>query len=278
LRTKIGNDLILLNMLTLMLIVSIIFFPSNVVRIILGFPFVFFFSGYALVAALFPRKKKMGGIERLALSIGLSIAVTVLVLLFMNYTPWGIRQESIIYSLASFIFISSVVTWFRQRRLPKEERFDFKFQIALPGWGTSNFDKALSIILVLVILGALGIMGYVIATPKTGQQFTEFYILGQVTNGGRYPKQLSVGEEAKVVIGIDNHEYHIVSYLVEVRIDGIINNEIGPILLKHEEKYEKEVVFVPRKAGDNQKLEFFLYKEGEAKPYLEPLRLWVDVQ
>lgn len=276
-RIRIGSGLLPLVLLVIVLIVAITFFPSNVLRIILGIPFVLFFPGYALVAALFPRKERMGGIERLALSFGLSIAVTALVLLILNYTPWGIRQESIIYSLASFIFIISIITWFRRKRLPKEERFDIKFQIALPSWGTSVFDKVLSVILVLATLGALGIMGYVIATPKMGQQFTEFYILGQETNGARYPKQLLVGEEGKVVIGINNHQNRAVSYRVEVRIDGMINNEIGPILLEHDEKYEEEVVFVPHKAGDNQKLELLLYKEGDANPYSEPLRLWFDV-
>lgn len=276
-RTKIGNDLILLNLLTLVLIASIIFFPSNVVRIILGFPFVLFFPGYALVAALFPRKERMGGIERLALSFGLSIAVVALTLLILNYTPWGIRLVSIIYSLASFIFIISIITWFRRKRLTREERFDIKFQMALPSWGITVFDKVLSVILVLAILGALGIMGYVIATPKMGQQFTEFYILGEETNGAGYPKHLSVGEEGKVVMVITNHEYHTMSYLVEVRIEGMINDEIGPILLEHDEKYEEEVGFVPHKAGDNQVLELLLYKEGDANPYSEPLRLWLDV-
>ncbi len=277
LRTKIGNDLILLNLSIIVMIAGIIFFPSNVVRIILGFPFVLFFSGYALVAALFPRKERMGGIERLALSFGLSIAVTVLVLLIFNYTPWGVRQESIIYSLASFIFIISVVTWFRRKRLPQEERFDIKFQIASPGWGTSGFDKVLSVILVLAILGALGIMGYVIATPKVGQQFTEFYILRQEDGSESYPKELVVGEEGKVNVGIVNHQYETVSYRVEVRIDSAKNNEVEGITLEHEERWENEMSFTPELAGENQKVEFLLFKNGNAEPCFEPLRLWVDV-
>jgi uncharacterized membrane protein len=37
------------------------------------------------------------------------------------------------------------------------------------------------------------------------------------------------------------------------------------------------VGFTPHKAGDNQKLEFVLYKQGEDKPY-RSLYLWVDVK
>jgi len=80
LRIKIGNGLLLLNLLSWLLIVAIIFLPSDVVRIILGTPFVFFFPGYALVAALFPKKEGVGGIERVALSFGLSIYIY-----YLNY-------------------------------------------------------------------------------------------------------------------------------------------------------------------------------------------------
>jgi uncharacterized membrane protein len=56
--------------------------------------------------ALFPKREKMGGIERIALSFGMSLAVVPLLGLILNYTPWGIRLESILYSVASFIFIA----------------------------------------------------------------------------------------------------------------------------------------------------------------------------
>jgi uncharacterized membrane protein len=277
LRTKIGNDLILLNLLTLALIAGIIFFPTNVLRVILGFPFVLFFPGYALVAALFPRKERMGGIERLALSFGLSIAVTALVLLILNYTLWGVRQESIIYSLASFIFIISVVAWFRRKRLPQQERFTTGFLLRIPSLGTGVWDKTLSIILVLAVLGALVAVGYVNAKPKVGEKFTEFYILASSDKATDYPRELKVREEGKVIIGITNNEGKVVTYQVEVRIAGAKNNETGPITLKPGEKWEGSVSFVPQTVGRQQEVEFLLYKDGKLDPNLKPLHLWVDV-
>ncbi len=35
---------------------------------------------------------------------------------------------------------------------------------------------------------------------------------------------------------------------------------------------------MPEVAGENQKVEFLLYKDAETEPCLEPLRLWVDVK
>jgi len=48
-------------------------------------------------------------------------------------------------------------------------------------------------------------------------------------------------------------------------------------VLEHDEKWEGEISFVPTVAGDNQKAEFLLYKNGEREPYLK-LHLWVNVK
>lgn len=276
-RVRIGNELLPLNLLSILLIAAIIFFPSNILRLILGIPFMLFLPGYALVAALFPERIKLSGVERIALSLGLSLVVVSLAGLIFNYTPWGITLASTLSSLACFTLIMSVIAWLRRRRLPNEERFGIKFYLALGNWEPGIQNKALSIILVLAVLGALGMMGYAIAKPKIEQKFTEFYILGLEGKATDYPKELKVEEEGIVTIGIVNHEYEATSYRVEVRINGDKNNEAGPIVLENDEKWIQEVSFVPQVAGEKQKVEFFLYKNGEPKPYLEPLRLWIDV-
>lgn len=277
-RIKIRNELLLLVLLVIVLLLAITFFPSNILRIILGLPFVLFFPGYTLMAALFPRKGRMGGIERLALSFGLSIAVVPLIGLILNSTPWGIGLESILWSTASLIIIMSGIAWIKRRRLLENERFIISFRLALDGWGIGIQNRVLSVILALAVVGALGIMGYVLATPKIGQKFTEFYILrleGMTTD---YPKELKVGVEGIVTIGIVNHEYETVSYRVEVRINGVKNNEVEPIVLENDEEWTQDVSFVPQVPGEKQKLELLLYKNGEPKPYFEPLRLWLDVE
>ena len=125
-------------------------------------------------------------------------------------------------------------------------------------------------------MGALGALGYVIATPKVGEKFTEFYILGLEDKAIHYPRELSVGEEGRVIVGIINHEYEIVNYRVEVRINGAKSSEVGPIVLKHDEMWESGVSFTPEVAGMEQKAEFLLYKEGQSEAY-QSLHLWVNV-
>jgi len=274
---RVKDELIPLNLLVIVLVAIIILSPSNILRIILGVPILLFFPGYTLVAALFTKREGMGSIERVALSAGLSIAVVPLIGLILNYTPWGIRTESVLYSVASFILITSIIAWLRRRRLPGPEWFGIEFQVRLPGWGGGVWDKVLSIILALAILGALGTLGYVIASPKVGERFTEFYIEGLEGKAADYPEELVLGEEGKVIVGIINREHETVTYRVEVAIDGVKNNEMGSVALDHDGEWEEIVGFTPGRAGDNQKVEFLLYKQGQNEAY-QKLHLWIDVQ
>jgi uncharacterized membrane protein len=280
------NDLWLIDILTILLIVIIALCPSTIARIILGLPFVLFFTGYTLMAALFPKKGSLGGVERVALSFGLSIAVVPLIGLILNYTPWGIRLYPILISLAVFILATSGVAWYRRGKLAPDERFRVLFDIRLPSWRwQSTPDKVLSVVLAVVILGAIGALGYVIAAPRVGEKFTEFYILGPEGKAEHYPEELKVGEEGRVIVGIVNHEQEGASYKVEVwiggekaklRIGGEDRDEIM-VELENEEEWREEVSFVPQKAGEKQKVEFVLYKDGE--PYFkQPPYLWIDVE
>lgn len=65
-------------------------YPFIYTRYILGSIFVIFLPGFTIIKALFPTKE-LDNIERVALSIGMSLAVVPITGLILNYTPWGIR-------------------------------------------------------------------------------------------------------------------------------------------------------------------------------------------
>jgi uncharacterized membrane protein len=276
-RMRVQSDLIWLNIVTLLLIAIITLFPSSVLRVILGLPFILIFPGYVLTAALFPRRSALDGLERLALSFGLSITVVSLIGLALNYTPWGIRLYPVLISLTVFIAILSLAAWYRRRRLATAERFALSFRLSLAPWrGQSLIDRVLFIILIMVILGALGTLGYTIATPQVGEKFTEFYILGLDGKAIDYPKEMKVGEQGRVVVGIINREQEQASYRVKIMVGGRDDGEVGPLMLGPEERWEEVISFTLQKAGSAQKVEFLLYRGEESQPYRE-LHLWVDV-
>src|SRR3989304_3999913 len=92
-------------------------------RIVLGVPFVLLLPGYCLVAALYPRRDDLQLPERLALSCGLSIAAVVLIGLASNYSPWGIRLEPLLVSVALFIVLAAAAAALRRRLLRAGETF-----------------------------------------------------------------------------------------------------------------------------------------------------------
>jgi hypothetical protein len=74
--------------------------PFVYLRYVLGSIFVLYLPGSSLIELLYPRAGELSQLERLALSIGLSLALVPLVGLVLNYTPWGIRLDPIFASLS----------------------------------------------------------------------------------------------------------------------------------------------------------------------------------
>ena len=92
-------------------------YPVVIVRWIVGSVFVLFLPGYATIQALFPEGKELDNIERFALTVGLSLAITPLIGLILNYTPWGIRLDPIVAALSLFTLSVGITGTFRKYRL-----------------------------------------------------------------------------------------------------------------------------------------------------------------
>jgi uncharacterized membrane protein len=263
-------DLVLILVLTTATVIAVGLEAPVPVRAIFGIPFILFCPGYTLIAALFPRKEDIGGIERAALSFGLSIAVVPLVGLILNYTPWGIYAAPVLFAITLFIVVTLVTTFYRRQKLPKTQRFSVHITMPSLGWkDTGWLDRSMTIILGVAIVAALGALIYVIAVvPKEGEKFTEFYVLGIGEQASDYPEELAVDEEGRVILGLANHEYQEVTYYIRARIDGeSLPIHLGEeqvdqlaITLAHDEEWEQEIAFVPELASEQeQKLEFFLW-------------------
>src|SRR5699024_9247473 len=69
------------------------------------------------------RAGSIDGIERVALSFGLSIAITPLIGLVLNFTPFGIRLVPIVLSIGGFTLLATIAAAVRRRELPTVERF-----------------------------------------------------------------------------------------------------------------------------------------------------------
>jgi len=240
------------------LLVPFIILDVGAMRIIFGLPFILFFPGYALIALLFPRRTDIDIIERVALSFGLSIALVPLVGLLLNYV-WEIRLFPILISLEILTIGLCAGAWYRRasmlkagaslsigaedatddteevkktvkrpaavqaQKTTREDVFlSWNVSISFPEWKSyGKLDKALTVILALAIVASVVTLAYVIVTPKTGERFTEFYVLGPGGKADGYPTKMNWSQSGTVIIGVANHEYANKTY----RIDVILHNE-----------------------------------------------------
>jgi len=206
-------------LLSLLLDILILYQPNGITRKALGLAFVLFFPGYVFINALFPNRKELDNLERLALSFGLSIAIVPLIGLALNFTPWGIRLTPILVSLTVFNVLFALLAIYRRERAfdPWIPRVGME---ELKGWleweKSSRLDKILTVILIVAIITSIGTLSYVITHPKPGERFTEFYILGPEGKAANYPTNLRVGQNGTVTIGIANHEGRNVTYYVQI--------------------------------------------------------------
>ena len=297
-------------------------------RVVVGLPFVLFVPGYALIAALFPengaeavddqdvedeapslRERGIDGIERVALSFGLSIAVVPLIGLVLNFTPWGIRLLPIMVAVSGFTVVAVAVAAQRRWELPEDERFSVPYRAWVASARSELFepetraDAALNVLLVLSIVLAASSVGYAVMVPKEGEQFTELYLLTENESGSLvaddYPSEFELGERKPVVIGVGNQEHEPMNYTVVVELQRVEfqstgNNSTQVNVLEREElrrfspqlahnqTWHRQYSIEPTFTGKRLRLAFLLYKgntppnPGEGTPYRNS-HLWVNV-
>ena len=171
-------------------------------RVVLTLPVILFLPGYCLIAALFCKEDDIDLIERIALSFGLSIAVVPLIGLGLNFTPWGIRLDPIVISLTSIYPGNDPGCPLPESASSPRKNGSgspfLRLQVlsgirCFPQEG-SRVDRILTVVITLAILIAVMTTVYVIAVPKEGERFTEFFILGENKKAADYPDLIIVGQ------------------------------------------------------------------------------------
>jgi uncharacterized membrane protein len=212
-----------------------------------------------------------------------------------------------LFSLILFITAMIMAAAYRRIHLIPEERFTVSFKFlfetgrkAFIPDGGSGIDRGLSIILILSIIITIGATVYVVVVPKEGEHFTEFYILGETGRAADYPREIELGKEYSIILGIGNHEYRNVTYTIEchavnLTFDPVINNSIEngmklldewSVTIADNTTYEKGWNFSLSQRGFNR-LDFLLFNEtipdatilgmDRINASYRDLHLWIDV-
>jgi uncharacterized membrane protein len=137
-------------------------------------------------------------------------------------------------------------------------------------------DKILSYILIISIVIAAASVIYIIVNPSPSEKFTQFYILGSNGKAGNYPTNLSVGENGNLTINVINNEGSTANYQLVVNLENeTLENQ--SFILANGEKKEIPLTFQPKQSGNQQKLEFILYKLPNNKQSYRYLDLLINV-
>ncbi len=280
---------------------------DTVLRVLFTVPLILFIPGYALISLLFPSREDISSLERILLAFGMSFVLAALVGLMLNYTPWGIQLETVSAALISVSWFILIFAYYRRALLDPEARFAVSFRrlvhcfqvVITPGPGPEQ-SRFLSRMLTFSIILAIGTTVLVMAIPKDGEKFSEFYILGENGEAVQYPQKIIAQEPQQVVIGIRNHEYRDVLYMIEVfavdqntdvisnstKINSMERLDRFSLSLRPEQELERSYTYTVD-SEDFNRIELLLFKdeapsddtwglERIAASYRN-LHIWVDV-
>lgn len=272
-------DLIAVVVFTLLLQPLVYGVTIEPVRVALGLLLVLFFPGYALISALYPSREQLKGVERVALGLGLSLAVVPLLGLALNFSPWGIRLTPIVATLSIWTLVLAAIAWRRRIIVEPSERFEIPLAPIL-GWVRKprrTADLALGIIMILAVLVVVGVMAWKVQPPQSGEAFTEFYVLGARGMLLDYPINLQVGEAQNYNVGVINHENETLTFTIQAFFGDIEAGSVGPLALEDGQTWDGEINVTPVSIGESQKLEFRLFRD-QAQPVYRSIHLFVDVR
>ncbi|WP_458207717.1 DUF1616 domain-containing protein [Haladaptatus sp. NG-SE-30] len=298
--------------------------PETPLRVVLGTLFVLFAPGYTFVAALFPENaatsegvieeqsesgtgnfdgRSIDGVERVALSVALSVVLVALVGLFLNFT-FGVRFATVVTVTSVLTVTLAVFAAVRRQRLPPSERFRVPYErwfvsarsgLSNPG---SRKKKLLNVLLIVSVLAATASVVYALSVPKQDPAFTEFYLLSRGDSGellaDDYPTEYVSGEGKNLTVGIGNYEQRRTAYTVVVRLrqvetangstrvlDQRTLHRFRPVL-EHGETWHRSHRIVPTTTGENLQLQYLLFRGDppqniSAESAYRETHLWVNV-
>lgn len=138
-------------------------------------------------------------------------------------------------------------------------------------------DRLFKVMLISsLVLAAAGCF-YILSIVGTGEEFTEFYLLGPDEIFQNNPVRVRVNEHIRFLLGIVNHENSGITYNIEMKVSGESWQKADLLYIDKGEKREINMDYQPVESAKNCKIEFILSKDAAREPYRQ-LYLWLDIQ
>ena len=303
------------------LVAAVLLFQPGVygtpLAVALGLPLLLFAPGYALVSLLFPgatpddvaersvarvRERGLGGGERAALGVGVSLALVPPLGVALTVV-WTIDPTPVLASVSALTVAFAVGAAVRRLRRPADRRF----AVPLRSWladtrgavGAGPADAALNVGLAAAVVIAFAAVGFSVAVPGPGQQYTDVSLLTQNETGELvaedYPSEFTTGESKPIVLSLQNREGERTSYTVVVELQRVRQASDGSANVVQDRELARFTPSVdagstwrtrhdatPTMTGDDMRLTYLLYRgEPPESPTTsnayEHVHVWVNV-
>ena len=241
----------------------------------LGLFMLFFVTGYVLLVALYPQPESFLRKSIGFASVGVSIAISGLLLMGVSYTV-GLTVGTTTLAIMAWIYIIGFIAFIR-RGANSKPYFTFDKPRYFPvDFGRKGTHALLSYLRIAALIFVISAFVWTITKISQSQpQFTEFYILDTDGHDDSYPTNLIQGETIRTVLGITNFEAKPTAYRIYYAFDSSIPVLLDEVSLHQGDKWEKVYEIQPDHLGIQQ-LTFSLYKDGAKSPYRQ-VYLWLTV-
>ncbi len=241
--------------------------PFGVVSVLLA-------PGYALVALIFPDGDHIDFLERMGLSIGMSLGIITIQALILDRAPGGLAPGSIrVMMMATSLVLLAGALLRRAKALPGAQRpWTRGTERSSPAGRAVRFTQA--IVVANLVIAALA---YAITVGDRPPPPTEFYILGREGILANYPREVVVGSSVALHLFIQQAQNEAGQYNISVRRGDTVLTSLGPIGVEPGTMWEGNLQIVPDAVGGDQEVSIRLEQFGQAQAF-RTLRIWFDVR
>lgn len=260
---KLFSSGIILVVISIVIVVTIDYFPSSILRTVLGLLILVIFPGYFSFFALFPSSRESNAPYFLIVVLILGTIETIFTSYVLNFLPWGINRAPILYFQLSIIIITWTIAFFRRRRPEGNWRGGLNKRPILPqNIKLEGLDFLLAVILIATFGLFVSSLVYAIIAPGPVERFTEFYVLNQAGEFGYIDSYLPDKNELNVIVVVENHEREDVAYRIEA-INGSNQIVVGELIVQDGEVWSLDVSLIL----NDPTILLLLYKGEETDPY-----------
>ena len=278
----------------------------SLILAVLAFISTYFASGYAAQAALFPErgvsllayKKEVTSygdraniMERLALSVVLSLVFVAIGGIGLLWSPWGLTELGSLILVLVLTYGWSLFALYRRSKLPAKSHFGLAINIKKSKEPLNAMEKLISVVSVIALILAGGMILAGIGQNGGIEPYTEFALLDSDGKLVNLPHNVLPGENWTVRVAVTNHMQEDMLYNLTVGLSpngsfasyqGLDMSQATP--LNPGEGWTVQLILSDREAYSHP-LRFSVAAEGSQKVYYHltgpgtdlALWLWLNV-